>query len=72
MRYYIADCHFGHEKVRVLDGRTFATTEQMDAYMIKQWNQKVTRKKDEVVILGDFCFGNGAYANEILSKLNGK
>lgn len=58
MRYYIADCHFGHDKVRKLDKRPFETVEQMDAYMIERWNQVVRKKKDEVVILGDFCMGD--------------
>lgn len=72
MRYYIADCHFGHEKVRVLDGRPFETLEEMDSHMIERWNEKVRKKKDEVVILGDFCMGKGERVNEILSQLNGK
>lgn len=72
MRYYIADCHFGHEKVRELDKRPFDSVEQMDAYMIENWNQTVRRKKDEVVILGDFCMGKGERVNELLSCLNGK
>lgn len=72
MRYYIADCHFGHEKVRLLDGRPFKTVEEMDEYMIDRWNQVVCKKKDEVVILGDFCMRKGARVNELLSRLNGK
>jgi calcineurin-like phosphoesterase family protein len=72
MRYYIADCHFGHDKVRKLDKRPFETVEQMDAYMIERWNQVVRKKKDEVVILGDFCMGKGERVNELLSMLNGK
>lgn len=43
MKYYIADCHFGHEKVRQLDQRPFETVEQMDTYMIEQWNRVVKR-----------------------------
>lgn len=72
MRYYIADCHFGHEKAMQLDKRPFDTVEQMDAYMIEQWNQVVRKKKDEVVILGDFCMGKGERVNELLSALNGR
>lgn len=72
MRYYIADCHFGHEKVRQLDGRPFDNVEQMDEHMVSVWNQTVRKKKDEVVILGDFCFGKGEYANELLARLHGK
>ena len=39
--------------------------------MIKQWNSKV-KSGDEVIVLGDFCFGNGEAANNILSRLRGK
>ena len=53
MRFYIADCHFGHDKVRLLDGRPFASVEEMDETMIVRWNERVRKKKDEVVILGD-------------------
>ena len=52
MRFYIADCHFGHDKVRLLDGRPFASVEEMDEAMIVRWNERVRKKKDEVVILG--------------------
>lgn len=72
MRYYIADCHFGHDKVRRLDGRPFASVEEMDAFMISRWNETVRPRKDEVVILGDFCMGKGERVNELLSQLNGR
>ena len=39
MRYYIADCHFGHDKVRILDNRKFDSVEQMDEEMIAIWNR---------------------------------
>lgn len=72
MRFYIADCHFGHDKVRQLDDRPFASVEQMNECMIERWNEVVRKKKDEVVILGDFCMGKGEQVNEILSRLNGR
>lgn len=72
MRFYIADCHFGHDKVRLLDGRPFASVEEMDETMIVRWNERVRKKKDEVVILGDLCLGKGEQVNELLHKLNGK
>jgi len=54
-----------------MDMRGFADAEQMNAYMIGQWNKKI-RKNDEVVILGDFSFGKGEETNRILEQLNGK
>ena len=72
MRYYIADCHFYHDNLnRRMDMRGFADAEQMNAHMIEQWNKKI-RKNDEVVILGDFSFGKGEETNRILEQLNGK
>ena len=54
-----------------MDMRGFADAEQMNAYMIGQWNNKI-RKNDEVVILGDFSFGKGEETNRILEQLNGR
>lgn len=72
MRYYIADLHFFHESLNTqMDKRGFASVEEMNEYMIKQWNKKV-RIQDEVVILGDFSMGKGVETNEILRRLNGK
>ncbi len=72
MRYYIADCHFYHGNLNErMDLRGFADVEQMNAHMIEQWNKKV-RKNDEVVVLGDFSFGKGEETNRILEQLNGR
>ena len=72
MRYYIADCHFWHEKLLTqMDHRPFESVEQMNEVMIEKWNRKV-RKNDDVVILGDFSWGNGEQTNEILERLNGR
>ena len=35
MKKYIADLHFGHEKVIGFDNRPFPTVAEMDAEMIK-------------------------------------
>ena len=71
MRYYIADMHFFHESLNYqMDKRGFENIEEMHAYMIKQWNKKV-RRGDDVVILGDFSMGKGEQTNEILRSLNG-
>lgn len=72
MRFYIADCHFGHDKVRLLDERPFSSVEEMDEHMIVCWNEVVRKKKDEVIILGDFCMGKGEQVANLLARLNGK
>lgn len=72
MRYYIADCHFYHEALQnAMDGRGFSNAGEMNAYMISQWNKKVKRR-DEVVILGDFSMGDAQMTNRILEQLHGK
>lgn len=72
MRYYIADTHFFHNAMNTrMDQRGFSSIEEMNEYMILQWNNKV-RKNDEVVILGDFSWGKAKETNEILERLHGK
>ena len=69
MRYYIADCHFYHKALLDhMDCRGFDSVESMNEYMIEQWNKKV-RKNDEVVILGDLSWGNLAQTQQILDQL---
>ena len=45
--------------------------EKHDNELIRRWNEKITNK-DLVFILGDFCFGTGLRANEILKQLKGR
>lgn len=72
MRYYISDLHFYHQSLNDhMDCRGFADGEEMNAYMIRQWNQKV-RPVDEVVILGDLSVGKGKATNAIVEQLNGR
>ena len=72
MRYYIADNHFFHGALNnKMDCRGFASEEEMNEYMIEKWNSKV-RKKDEVVILGDFSFGRVEETKALLERLQGK
>lgn len=72
MRYYIADLHFFHGALNDrMDRRGFAGEEEMNEYMIEKWNAKV-KKKDEVVILGDFSLGNVPETQKVLERLPGK
>ena len=72
MRYYIADCHFFHEILNTqMDKRGFASGEEMNQYRLEQWNRKV-KKNDEVVILGDLSWGDAQETNELIEKLNGR
>ena len=69
---YISDSHFYHDNLcRNLDHRGFTDFEEMNAFMIRQWNDKVN-PKDDVYILGDFAFGKGEVAEKIIRQLKGK
>lgn len=71
-KLYISDMHFYHNALnKQMDCRGFKNHEEMNAYMIEQWNKKVT-KKDEVYILGDLSIAKGKATNEIVRQLNGR
>ena len=72
LRYYIADLHFFHGAMNeYMDRRGFAGMLEMNEYMIKKWNGKVSQK-DDVVILGDLSWGNAEETNSLLKRLKGK
>ncbi len=72
MRYYIADLHFFHSNINDrLDKRGFSNVEEMNEFLVKQWNSRV-KSGDEVVIIGDISFGNAEQTNAIVRRLNGK
>ena len=67
-RYFIADPHFGDERIRRYENRPFTDTHHMDSAMIRLWNETVT-PQDQVYVLGDF--GADGQEAQILSQLNG-
>ncbi|MDE7298524.1 MAG: metallophosphoesterase family protein [Lachnospiraceae bacterium] len=72
MRYYIADSHFFHAAQNErMDRRGFSCVEEMNEYMLEKWNRKV-RQNDDVIILGDFSFGNAEETSGLLKRLNGR
>jgi calcineurin-like phosphoesterase family protein len=71
MIYYISDLHFGHQNVLGMDGRPFETIEQMDAALIRLWNERVT-DDDDVYIVGDFAYHNNYTATWYLRQLRGR
>lgn len=72
MRYYIADNHFFHRALNTkMDKRGFKSVEEMNDYMIQQWNLKV-KKNDEVILLGDFSWGSWKDTKSVLDQLKGK
>ncbi|MGN0334233.1 MAG: metallophosphoesterase family protein [Lachnospiraceae bacterium] len=72
MRYYISDLHFYHDSLnRQMDCRGFRDEQDMNEYMITQWNRRV-RKNDEVVVLGDLSMEKWDKTKEVLDQLKGK
>lgn len=74
--FIISDTHFGHEKCwstfKNYDGtpmRPFSSTEEMDEFMIDQWN-KTVHPKDTVYHLGDVVIKKGYL--DVVKRLNGK
>lgn len=71
MNWYIADTHFGHERVIDFDHRPFANVEEMDQKLIEGWNRRVDRE-DHVYILGDFAYRNTHPEEWYLKQLKGR
>ncbi len=72
MIYYIADCHFFHGALNdKMDKRGFSSVEEMNEYMVKKWNDKVTGT-DTCIVIGDFSLGKSKETAEILASLKGK
>lgn len=71
MNYFTSDLHLGHRNIIRLCNRPFATIEEMDETLIRNWNAKVT-SGDTVYILGDLLFRNEKPAEEYLKQLKGK
>ena len=68
---FISDTHFGHTNIIPYCDRPFVSVEQMNRYMIQQWNS-VVKKNDTVYHLGDFslCI-SPEEVKDIVSQLNG-
>ena len=69
--FLISDQHFRHSNILEFEDRPFNSLDEMESSMIKAWND-VVGKNDEVIMLGDFCFGGHAAWIEILDQLKGK
>jgi calcineurin-like phosphoesterase family protein len=69
MIFFTSDTHFCHTKVIEKCNRPFASIEDMNEGLIRNWNE-VVGPRDEVWHLGDFSFDNRR-TPEILSRLNG-
>ena len=70
MVYYIADTHFGHEKIIKKCARPFASVYEMNEALIAAWNERVG-DEDTIWILGDM-FHQCANPEAILWRLKGR
>ena len=70
--FFTGDLHFGHQNVLAFDNRPFETVEEMDAELIRRWNNKVG-KGDLVYVLGDMIWkSRNDDAASIIKSLNGQ
>ena len=76
--FFISDIHFGHAnmlKFTNWDGsrmRPFASVEEVDELMIKNWNEMIS-KGDVVYVLGDIAYScRKEYVDSILTRLKGQ
>lgn len=53
MIYFIADTHFGDERIRRYENRPFDDARAMDRELIRRWNGTVS-PEDTVYVLGDW------------------
>jgi calcineurin-like phosphoesterase family protein len=68
--WFIADTHFGHTNIIRYEKRPFASVQEMDEALIRNWNSCVS-ESDKIFILGDFAFMPGAEIVKTVENLNG-
>ena len=69
--FFTGDTHFSHSNIIKYDPRPFASVEEMNETLIKNWNACV-QPTDSVYHLGDVGMGRPQALRTILDRLNGK
>jgi len=69
MIYFTSDLHFNTWEI-LLQRPQFKTREEMDSFLITQWNQTVN-DDDEVFVVGDFALTKYDAVTQILEQLKG-
>ncbi len=69
MIFFTSDHHFSHQNIIRYCGRPFVSAEEMDAVMMRTWNEAVA-PNDEVFYLGDFSL-SAQGVRTIAPQLNG-
>lgn len=70
MIFCTSDLHLGHDKDFVVQARGFETVEDMNAEIIRRWNERVY-PDDDVYVLGDLTLGDVEEGIRLIAKLNG-
>lgn len=69
--FFTSDTHFYHENIIQYANRPFKNADEMNEYIIEQWNNVVP--EDGIVYhLGDFGFGTTSNLVKLFKRLNGK
>lgn len=69
--FFIADIHFGDERILHYEQRPFDDIDEMEEKLIQNWNESV-REEDRVYVLGDFSSETKEKNKEILNRLSGQ
>ena len=69
---YWSDLHLGHANILKMSkrGERFKDIEEMNSYIIRQWNKHVD-DSDDVWIVGDFSYRSGTAVGTYLEQLKG-
>lgn len=70
-KFYISDWHYGHNNILSFDNRPFKSIDEMNAALIKRWND-VVLPGDIVYVLGDMFWCKMEEAIPVLKSLNGQ
>lgn len=68
--WFTSDTHFGHANIIKYCDRPFASTEEMDAAIIANWN-KYIKPEDTVFHLGDVSWGGSDHIARVMGQLAG-
>ena len=63
--FFIADTHFGDERILRYENRLFESVDKMNSEIIKKWNERV-KDDDSVYLLGDV--GDESFLKDLSGK----
>ena len=71
MVFFTSDPHFYHDKDFVWQARGFENIDEMNAEIVRRWNERVM-PDDDIYVLGDLTLGNIDAGIALIATLNGK